>query len=79
MTLDLAIRHPLGRITLDVAFTCGDGITGLFGPSGAGKTTVLHVVAGLLRPARTRVTSMARPVIAASETAVRMICPPPSP
>jgi len=35
---------------LDVAFEVGAGITILFGPSGAGKTTVLDCVAGLRIP-----------------------------
>jgi molybdate transport system ATP-binding protein len=51
MRLEVAIRHPLGRIALDLHFTCGNGLTALLGPSGSGKTSVLNVIAGLLRPA----------------------------
>ena len=40
---------------LEVAFTAGGGITALFGESGAGKSTVLHLVAGLLKPDRGRI------------------------
>ncbi|MEW9919320.1 molybdenum ABC transporter ATP-binding protein [Marimonas sp. MJW-29] len=50
MTLDLHIRHRFGEFGLDVAFATGPGITALFGRSGAGKTTVINAVAGLLRP-----------------------------
>jgi len=40
-----------GEIALDVAFTLEPGrITTLFGRSGAGKTTVLRMLAGLTRP-----------------------------
>jgi molybdate transport system ATP-binding protein len=53
--LTVSIRHPLGRIDLQVAFTATDGLTALVGPSGAGKTSVLDAVAGLLRPADGRI------------------------
>lgn len=50
MTLDVHIKHHFGNFALDVAFRAGSGITALFGRSGAGKTTVINAVAGLLRP-----------------------------
>ncbi|MGM0584110.1 MAG: molybdenum ABC transporter ATP-binding protein [Pseudomonadota bacterium] len=50
MTLQVAIRARLGELDLDVAFEAPAGITCLFGRSGAGKTTVIHAIAGLLRP-----------------------------
>ena len=40
---------------LAVDFTAGSGITALFGESGAGKSTVLNLVAGLLKPDRGRI------------------------
>ncbi len=49
------MRHALGALRLDVAFTAPAGVTALFGRSGAGKTTVVNVVAGLLRPDAGRV------------------------
>ncbi len=35
---------------LDVSFTASDGITVLMGASGAGKTTILRLIAGILTP-----------------------------
>ncbi|MGC1498120.1 MAG: molybdenum ABC transporter ATP-binding protein [Sulfitobacter sp.] len=50
MTLDVHIKHRFANFTLDIAFQAGPGITAIFGRSGAGKTTVINAVAGLLRP-----------------------------
>lgn len=48
--LDVAIRRTVGNFTLDVDLQASSGVTALFGPSGAGKTTVARCVAGLARP-----------------------------
>jgi len=53
--LEVALHHRLGDFTIDIAFRTGGGATALFGPSGSGKTTVLHAIAGLLRPERGRI------------------------
>lgn len=49
MTIEVQIDHRLAGLNIDVSFETGHGITTLFGPSGAGKTTVINIVAGLLR------------------------------
>lgn len=55
-TIDVELHSKLGSFTLDVTFrTPARGITALFGPSGAGKTTVLRCIAGLLRAEQGRV------------------------
>ncbi len=56
MSLAVDIRHRLGRFALEARFEAGPGVTALFGRSGAGKTTLVNVVAGLVRPAEGRVT-----------------------
>ncbi|TQS73873.1 molybdenum ABC transporter ATP-binding protein [Rhodobacteraceae bacterium] len=48
--LDLDIKHNAGALDLDMRFRTGGGITALFGPSGAGKTTLINAISGLLRP-----------------------------
>lgn len=55
MSLSVTIRHAFEGFTLDVAFEASGGVTALFGRSGAGKTSVVNAVAGLLRPDAARV------------------------
>jgi molybdate transport system ATP-binding protein len=45
-----------GERTIAARFATGARITALFGPSGAGKTSVLDAVAGLVRPDAGRIT-----------------------
>jgi molybdate transport system ATP-binding protein len=53
MTVDLRVGLP--EFTLEVAWDAGEGVTVLFGPSGAGKTLTLHCLAGLVRPGAGRI------------------------
>ncbi|SFR00533.1 molybdenum ABC transporter ATP-binding protein [Poseidonocella sedimentorum] len=55
MSLDLSVQHRFDGFALDAGFTAPEGVTVLFGRSGSGKTTIVNVVAGLLRPDRARV------------------------
>ncbi|OWU85728.1 molybdenum ABC transporter ATP-binding protein [Oceanicola sp. 22II-s10i] len=55
MGLSVGIGHDFGRFALDMAFEAPDGVTALFGQSGAGKTSVVNAVAGLFRPDRARI------------------------
>jgi molybdate transport system ATP-binding protein len=49
-----AERH-LGEFAINASFNSGSGATALFGPSGAGKTSIINMIAGLLRPDRGRI------------------------
>lgn len=57
MSLSVAIRHALPSLALDVTFEAPSGLTVLFGRSGAGKTTVIQAVAGLLTPETGRISA----------------------
>lgn len=46
--LEVAVAQRLGALDLNVSFQSPGGVTVLFGASGAGKTSVLRVVSGLL-------------------------------
>jgi molybdate transport system ATP-binding protein len=50
------VTLPLAAFRLDVSFTTRGTATALFGPSGAGKTTILELIAGLRQPAAGRIT-----------------------
>lgn len=55
MTLDIKIECRRGAFRLNVDVRFHPGITALFGSSGAGKSTVLHCIAGLIAPDRGRI------------------------
>jgi molybdate transport system ATP-binding protein len=55
VTLAVDIKHRLGTFLLDVRFAAERGLTALFGRSGAGKTSLINVIAGLIRPDQGRV------------------------
>jgi molybdate transport system ATP-binding protein len=73
VSLAVEITHTTGRFHLDVQLQLGAGFTALVGPSGAGKTTVLNVIAGVLRPDRARI-HLDQEVLA--DTATRTWRPP---
>ena len=53
--LEVDIEHRLGSFALDIHFRSGPGLTALFGRSGAGKTSVVNAIAGLIAPERGRI------------------------
>jgi molybdate transport system ATP-binding protein len=50
--LTVDVVKGLGRFLLTARFAAEGGVTGLFGPSGAGKTTLVNIIAGLVTPDR---------------------------
>lgn len=49
--LDISLRRVQGNFTVDMDFISkGTGVTALFGHSGSGKTSVINMIAGLIRP-----------------------------
>jgi molybdate transport system ATP-binding protein len=50
LRVDVAKR--LGDFSIEASFTSEGRVTGLFGASGAGKTSLINMIAGLLRPDR---------------------------
>jgi molybdate transport system ATP-binding protein len=50
--LTVDVEKQLGALKLIVRFQAAGGATALFGPSGAGKTSVVNMIAGLLTPDR---------------------------
>ena len=49
------VVYPLEHFTLDVSLELSAQTTALYGPSGAGKTSVLELIAGLRHPQRGRI------------------------
>lgn len=48
--LQVTMKKKLSDFTLDIQFAVENNILVLFGPSGAGKTTILRAIAGLVKP-----------------------------
>jgi len=53
--LVVEVEKQLGEFSLNALFAGESGATALFGPSGAGKTSIINMIAGLLRPDRGRI------------------------
>jgi molybdate transport system ATP-binding protein len=53
--LSVDVEKRLGDFSLAARFEAAGGATALFGPSGAGKTTLVNMIAGLVTPDRGRI------------------------
>lgn len=52
MALEVDVAHRLGAFDLEARFRAGPGLTALFGHSGSGKTSIVNIIGGLIRPRR---------------------------
>ena len=71
MSLAIRLAHTFPGFALDVEIEAPPGVTVLFGRSGSGKTTIVKVVAGLLRPDTGRIAVDGR-VILDTRTGLRL-------
>ncbi|TBR30662.1 MAG: molybdenum ABC transporter ATP-binding protein, partial [Reyranella sp.] len=55
MSLDIDVDHRRGNFRLQARFTAAPGLTALFGRSGSGKTSLVNIAGGLIRPDRGRI------------------------
>jgi molybdate transport system ATP-binding protein len=53
--LGVDVEKQLGDFFLRARFQTGSGVTAVFGPSGAGKTTLVNMISGLVAPDRGRI------------------------
>ena len=73
--LRVAIEKQLSVLRLDVSLEMTQGVLVLFGPSGAGKTSVLNAIAGLLRPDRGHIEVAGQTVFASGGEHARIDVP----
>src|SRR5258707_14745887 len=50
--LRVEVEKQLGEFSLQASFASEGRVTGMFGASGAGKTSLINMIAGLLQPDR---------------------------
>lgn len=73
MSLAVDVSLALGGFRLEAAFESAGPVTAIFGASGSGKTSLVNVIAGLIRPDRGVVRLDGRTL---TDTANRIMLPP---
>ena len=53
--LEVDVKRRLGDLEIEARFSSDRGVTALFGRSGAGKTSIVNMVSGLLKPDEGRI------------------------
>lgn len=53
--LEVDVKRRLGNFRIEARFSSDRGVTALFGRSGAGKTSIVNMVSGLLKPDEGRI------------------------
>ncbi len=73
MSFDIDMSRRLGSAHIRLTLNAEPGLVALFGSSGAGKTSILNMVAGLLRPDEGRIVVAGKMLF---DTATRINLPP---
>ena len=62
MTVSVKLCKTLGPLTINASFESPGGVTALFGKSGAGKTSIVQMLAGLMDPDQGKIAIDGAPV-----------------
>lgn len=71
--LSVSLSHDYGRFRLDAEFDAPPGITAIVGASGAGKSSIVNAISGMLTPQRGRIVAGDRVLL---DTSRRRNVPP---
>ena len=55
MSLAVDVTHRFGSFLLEARFVSAGRLTAFFGRSGSGKTSLVNIIAGVVRPDRGRI------------------------
>ena len=55
MSLEVRVKRQLGETLIDVDFKTTSRLTAIFGKSGSGKTSIINMIAGLVKPQQGRI------------------------
>jgi molybdate transport system ATP-binding protein len=55
MSLEVRVKRQLGETLIDVDFNTTSRLTAIFGKSGSGKTSIINMIAGLVKPQQGRI------------------------